>query len=177
MTAIIDADRLRENLRGEVLVPEDTGYDEARAIYNAMIDKRPGLIARCVDAADVIEAVNFGREHGLDLAIRCGGHNGAGLALCDGGLVIDLSRMRGVRIDPDKRTAHVAAGAQLGDLDHAAHAFGLATPAGIMSTTGVGGPASAASPSAADTATSPASTGSRSTTCWTRTSCSPTARS
>jgi FAD/FMN-containing dehydrogenase len=104
-----------------------------------MIDKRPAMIARCVDVADVIAAVRFGRAQGLDVAVRGGGHNGAGLGLVDGGLVIDLSPMRGVRIDPDGRTAQVAGGAQIGDLDHAAHAFGLATPAGIMSTTGVGG--------------------------------------
>jgi FAD/FMN-containing dehydrogenase len=139
MATVVEPDGLQEGLRGAVLAPGDAGYDEALTIYNAMIDKRPALIARCVDVADVITAVNFGREQGLDVAVRGGGHNGAGLALVDDGLVIDLSPMRGVRIDPDKRTAQVAGGAQLGDLDHAAHAFGLATPAGIMSTTGVAG--------------------------------------
>jgi FAD/FMN-containing dehydrogenase len=138
-TATGAAGELRAALRGEVIAAGDPGYDDARAVYNAMIDKRPALIARCADVADVIAAVDVGRRHDLDLAVRCGGHNGAGLGLVDHGLVIDLSPMRGVRIDPHARTAQVAGGAQLGDLDHAAHAFGLATPAGIMSTTGVGG--------------------------------------
>ncbi len=137
--ATTEAAGLEGTLRGEVLAQGDPGYDEARTVYNAMIDKRPALIARCLDVADVIAAVNFGREQGLDVAVRGGGHNGAGLGLVENGLVIDMSLMRGVRIDPDRRTAQVAGGAQLGDLDHAAHAFGLATPAGIMSTTGVGG--------------------------------------
>jgi FAD/FMN-containing dehydrogenase len=139
MATVVEAGGLREALRGRVLAPRDIGYDEARTVYNAMIDKRPALIARCADVADVITAVNYGREQGLELAVRGGGHNGGGLALVDNGLVIDLSLMRGVRVDPDARTAQVAGGAQVGDLDHAAHAFGLATPAGIMSTTGVGG--------------------------------------
>jgi FAD/FMN-containing dehydrogenase len=126
-------------LRGGSLTNLDPGYDEARTVYNAMIDKRPAVIARCADAADVISALRFARAEGLEVAVRGGGHNGAGLGLVDDGLVIDLSRMRGVRIDPARRVAEVAGGAQIGDLDHAAHAFGLATPAGIMSTTGVGG--------------------------------------
>jgi FAD/FMN-containing dehydrogenase len=126
-------------LRGDVIGPADTGYDTARTIYNAMIDKHPALIARCRDAADVITALTFGREQGLDVAIQCGGHSGPGLGLVEDGLTIDLSPMRWVRVDPEARTAQVGGGSQLGDLDHAAHAFGLATPAGIMSTTGVGG--------------------------------------
>jgi FAD/FMN-containing dehydrogenase len=130
---------LEEALRGPVLEPRRTSYDEARTIYNAMIDKRPAAIARCADVADVIAAVKFGREKGFDVAILGGGHSGSGLGLVDDGLVIDLSAMRDVRVDPDARTAQVTGGAQLGDLDHAAHAFGLATPAGIMSTTGIGG--------------------------------------
>jgi FAD/FMN-containing dehydrogenase len=130
---------LGTSLRGGVIKPSDAEYDDARKVYNAMIDKRPALIARCADAADVIAAIGFARTHGLDVAIRGGGHNGAGLGLVDDGLAIDLSQMRGVRIDPDARTAQVAGGSQLGDLDHAAHGFGLATPAGIMSTTGAGG--------------------------------------
>jgi FAD/FMN-containing dehydrogenase len=130
---------LQTTLRGEQIARGDPGYDEARSVYNAMIDRRPALIARCADVADVIAAVRFGREEGLEVAVRGGGHNGAGLGLVDDGLVIDLSLMRGVRVDPERRTAQVAGGAQIGDLDHAAHAFGLATPAGIMSTTGVGG--------------------------------------
>lgn len=130
---------LRASFRGQVLGPGDENYDRARAIYNAMIDKRPALIARCVDAGDVITGLQFGREQGLDIAVQGGGHSGPGLGLVDDGLTIDLSPIRWVRVDPEARTAQVGGGSQLGDLDHAAHAFGLATPAGIMSTTGVGG--------------------------------------
>jgi FAD/FMN-containing dehydrogenase len=139
MATTAEAAGLGKALRGEVLAQGDAGYDEARTVYNAMIDKRPALIARCADVADVIAAVRFGRDERLDVAVRGGGHNGAGLGLVDGGLVIDLSLMRGVRVDPGERTAQAAGGAQIGDLDHAAHAFGLATPAGVISTTGVGG--------------------------------------
>jgi len=129
----------KEGFRGEILAPSDAGYDEARALYNAMIDKRPRLIARCADVADVIAAVNFGREAGLLTAIRGGGHNGPGLGSCDDGLVIDLCRLRGVRVDPVQRTVRVEPGCTQGDVEHAAHAFGLAVPAGIVSTTGVAG--------------------------------------
>ncbi|MFR9800311.1 FAD-binding oxidoreductase [Streptomyces sp. MS06] len=132
-------DNLRESLRGPVLAPADPGYDEARSIYNAMIDRRPAVIARCVDVADVRAVLGFAQETGRDLAVRGGGHSGPGLCLVDDGITLDLSPMRGVRIDPSTRTAQVGGGCQLGDLDHAAHAFGLAVPAGIMSTTGVGG--------------------------------------
>ena len=132
-------EELRANLRGALIRPADEGYDEARALYNAMIDKRPALIARCADAADVITCVNFAREHELPLAIRGGGHNGPGLGSCDEGLIIDLSAMKGVRVDPKARTARVEGGATWGDVDHATHAFGLATVSGIISTTGVGG--------------------------------------
>jgi FAD/FMN-containing dehydrogenase len=104
-----------------------------------MIDKKPAIIIRCKDVADVIAAVKFGKEQGLDIAIRGGGHNGGGLGSVDDGLMLDLSLMRGVRIDPESRTGTAQGGSQLGDYDHAAHAFGLATPAGIISTTGVGG--------------------------------------
>lgn len=127
------------SLRGEVITPGDPGYDEARSIYNAMIDKRPALIARCANVADVIAAVNFARENNLDLAIHGGGHNGAGLAMVDDGLVIDLSPMDGVDVDPDARTVRVQGGCTWGQVDHATHAFGLAVPSGIISTTGVGG--------------------------------------
>ena len=126
-------------LRGPLVQPADPDYETARQLYNAMIDKRPALIARCADAADVVTAVTFGREHGLDIAVRGGGHNGAGLGSCEGGLVVDLTPMKGVRIDPEARVAHVAGGCTLGDLDHAAHQFGLGIPAGIISTTGVAG--------------------------------------
>jgi hypothetical protein len=126
-------------MRGPVIGPTDSDYDDVRGLYNGMIDKRPLLIARCVDVADVITAVNFGRDNNLLVAIRGGGHNGPGLGSCDDGLVIDLSAMNGVRVDPDARTARVGAGCTQGDVDHATHAFGLAVPAGIISTTGVAG--------------------------------------
>ncbi|MEU4131406.1 FAD-binding oxidoreductase [Streptomyces wuyuanensis] len=132
-------DALREALRGPVVGPRDPGYDETRAIYNAMIDRRPAAFARCVDAADVMRTVTFAREKDLELAVRGGGHSGPGLCLVDGALTLDLSLMRWVRVDPVTRTAQVGGGSVLGDLDHAGHGFGLATPAGIMSTTGAGG--------------------------------------
>jgi hypothetical protein len=130
---------LRTEVRGGVLVSRDDEYDDARALYNAMIDKHPAAIVRCHDAADVIAAVRFGRDEGLDIAIRGGGHNGGGLGSVDDGIVIDLSGMRGVQVDPVTRTAVAAGGALLGDVDHATHVFGLALPGGIISTTGLGG--------------------------------------
>ncbi len=126
-------------LRGQLIEPQDQGYDEARALYNGMIDKRPRFIARCADVADVISAVNFGRDNGLLIAIRGGGHNGPGLGSVDNGLVIDLSGMKGVRVDPAARTVRVGPGCTQGDVDHACHAFGLAVPAGIVSSTGIAG--------------------------------------
>ena len=132
-------DQLRTKLRGELILPADANYNDARKLFNAMIDKRPGAIARAVDAADVIACVNHARTHNLLLAVRGGGHNGPGLGSCNGGLVIDLSRMRGVRVNPGAHTAQVAGGCVWGDVDHAAHAFGQAVPSGIISTTGVGG--------------------------------------
>jgi hypothetical protein len=126
-------------LRGNLIQPGDAEYDEARKVYNAMIDRRPRMIARCVDVADVIAAVNFAREQKLLLAVRGGGHNGGGLGVCDDGLVIDLSAMRGIHVDPAARTVRVAGGATWGDVDHATHVFGLACPSGVISTTGVGG--------------------------------------
>src|ERR1700726_1731900 len=131
--------KLRESLRGMVIERGEANYDDARALYNGMIDKRPRLIARCADVADVIGAVNFSRDNDLRIAIRGGGHNGPGLASVDDGLVIDLSAMKGVRVDPLARTARVGAGCTQGDVDHATHAFGLAVPAGIVSTTGIAG--------------------------------------
>ena len=132
-------DALGKSLRGDLIAPTDARYDEARKLYNAMIDKRPALIARCADVADVIACVRFASDEGIDVAIRGGGHNGGGLGSVDGGLVIDLNLLRGVRVDRDARTVAVAGGTTLGELDHATHAFGLAVPAGIISTTGVGG--------------------------------------
>ncbi len=130
---------LISSVRGSVIRPGDSSYDATRAIHNAMIDKHPALIVRCANVADVIHAVNFAREHQLLLAVRGGGHNVAGLSTCDGGLVIDLTEMNGVRVDPEHRVARVEGGATWGQVDHAAHAFGLATPSGIISTTGVAG--------------------------------------
>ena len=135
----VDVGQLRARMRGEVIQPGDAGYDSARKVYNGMIDKRPALIARCVDVADVMVAVEYGRENKMLTAIRGGGHNGAGLGTCENGLVIDLSRMKGVRVDPAARTVQVAGGCVWGDVDHATHPFGLATPSGFISTTGVGG--------------------------------------
>jgi FAD/FMN-containing dehydrogenase len=130
---------LGARLQGEVIGPRDGGYDEARAVYNAMIDKRPAAVARCASVADVIAAVGFAHEQGLAVAVRSGAHNGAGLGTVDGGLVIDLSPMSEVTVDPASRTARVQGGAQLGAVDTATHQHGLAVPAGIISTTGVGG--------------------------------------
>ncbi|WP_296947635.1 FAD-binding oxidoreductase [uncultured Massilia sp.] len=130
---------LRASLRGPVLQPGDADYDDARRVWNAMIDRRPALIARCAGTADVLAALVFARRHGLPLAVRGGGHNIAGSAVCDDGLVIDLSGMRGVRVDPDARLAWVDGGALLADVDHETQAFGLAVPLGINSTTGVAG--------------------------------------
>ncbi len=135
----VTAPTLAGSLRGELIDPENAGYDDARRLYNAMIDKRPALIARCVDVSDVIACVRYAADQGVDLAIRGGGHNGGGLGSVDGGLVIDLSELRGVRVDPHARTVTVAGGTTLGEVDHATHAFGLAVPAGIISSTGVGG--------------------------------------
>ncbi|MQM25531.1 FAD-binding oxidoreductase [Glycomyces albidus] len=132
-------DRLREELRGPVLAPGEPGYDEARSIYNAMIDRRPAAIARCADVADVRAVLAFAQDAGIELAVRGGGHSGPGLCLIDDGLTLDLSLMGGVRVDPGAGTAQVGGGAELGSIDHAAHTFGLGMPSGIMSTTGVGG--------------------------------------
>jgi FAD binding domain/Berberine and berberine like len=126
-------------MRGTITAPGDPDYDERRALYNAMIDRRPRLIARCTDAADVIAAVGHARSEGMPLAIRGGGHNGAGLGSVDDGLVVDLSGMRGVIVDPVSKVARVLGGSLLGDVDHACQPFGLALPSGIISTTGVGG--------------------------------------
>src|SRR6266540_5570358 len=124
-------------LRGELIQPGDEGYDAARKVYNAMIDRHPRLIVRAVDVADVIASVNFARDKGLTLSLRGGSHNVTGFAVCEGGLVIDLSPMKGIRVDPQRRTAHAQGGCTWGDLDHATHAFGLAAPGGFVSTTGI----------------------------------------
>lgn len=132
-------DGLADGLRGELLTPNSAGYDEARTIWNAMIDRRPGLIARCAGTSDVMQAVNFVRNHELLVSIKGGGHNIAGNAVCDGGLMIDLSPMKSVQVDPGSRTARVEPGVTLGEFDKEAQVFGLATPLGINSTTGVAG--------------------------------------
>ena len=134
-----EIDSLAASLRGRLVRPEASDYDEVRQIWNAMIDRRPALIARCHGTADVIAAVKFASRHGVVMSTRGGGHNIAGSALCDDGLVIDLSLMRGVRVDPGQRRTWVQGGALLGDVDHETQAFGLAVPFGINSTTGVGG--------------------------------------
>ena len=142
MTEILDTahvDAFAAQLHGGVTRPTDPDYDEVRALYNAMIDKRPALIARCADVDDVVASVNFGREQGLEIAIRCGGHNGPGLGSVDNGLVIDLSGLKTVTVDPEAKTAAVGGGCLFGDIDAATHEHGLATPGGIISTTGAGG--------------------------------------
>lgn len=126
-------------LRGRLCLPNEAGYDEARTIWNAMIDRRPGAVVRCHGASDVMRAVHLARDNGLLLSVRGGGHNIAGNAVCEGGLLIDLSPMRSVHVDPARRTARVEPGATLADFDREAQAFGLATPLGINSTTGVAG--------------------------------------
>ena len=131
--------QFKTSLRGRLIEPQDVDYETSRKVYNGMIDKRPGMIARCVDEADVIAAVNYARESNLLVAIRGGGHNGAGLGMCDGGLVIDLSLMKGTHVDPVARTVQVQGGCTLGDVDHATHAIGMAVPMGIQSTTGIAG--------------------------------------
>ena len=129
----------RGQFRGTVLEPGDTGYEEARKVYNAMIDRRPRLIAQCTDAADVMAAVRMAKANDLRVSIRGGGHNAAGLGVCDDGLVIDLAPIRYVRVDPATRSVQVGAGCKWSDVDHATHAFGLAVPSGIVSSTGVAG--------------------------------------
>ncbi|MCX4514018.1 FAD-binding oxidoreductase [Streptomyces sp. NBC_01619] len=132
-------DPLRERVRGAVVTPDDDAYDEARKVNNAMIDKRPVAVVRCTHADDVMATVDFARQHDLALAVRGGAHSVPGFGTCDGGVVADLSPMRGVRVDAERRTARVEGGATWSDLDAATHAFGLATTGGIISTTGVGG--------------------------------------
>jgi len=127
-------DQFDAELHGDLIRPDDPAYDDARAVWNGMIDKRPALIARCAGVADVISAVEFAGETDLPVAVRGGGHNVAGTAVCDDGLVIDLSEMTGVRVDPEARTAWVQAGATWADVDHETQAFGLATPGAASAT-------------------------------------------
>jgi len=131
--------QLRDDFRGAILEPDDPGFEEARTVYNGMIQRHPWLIAQCTDAADVITAVRFARTQGLTVSIKGGGHNAGGLGVCDDGLVIDLCRIRYVHVDPVTQTVRVGGGSLWGDVDHATHAFGLAVPSGIIASTGVAG--------------------------------------
>src|SRR5579872_7492851 len=135
----LESSALKASLRGELIQPDDESYDAARKVYNGMIDRHPALIARCADVADVIAAVTFAREHDLLVSVRGGGHNAGGLGVCDDGLVIDLSPIKYVRVNPAARTVRVGGGCLWADVDHATHAFGLAVPSGVISSTGVGG--------------------------------------
>src|SRR5215213_6172383 len=132
-------ERFGWGLRGELLRPDDADYEQARKVWNGLIDRHPALIARCAGIGDVIDSVNFAREHKLLLAVRGGGHNVAGNAVCDGGLVIDLSPMKGIRVDPERSSVRAESGATLGDLDRETQIFGLATPMGVVSETGIAG--------------------------------------
>src|SRR5919108_1088960 len=141
-TATLDPEAVQAftaTVRGQVVASGDDGYDEARAIWNGLIDRRPALIVRCSGAADVVDAVNFAREHDLLLSIKGGGHNVAGNAVNDGGIVIDLSQMNGVHVDPTHQTVRAQGGATLGDMDRETQLFGVAVPSGVVSTTGVAG--------------------------------------
>jgi FAD/FMN-containing dehydrogenase len=134
-----DRQDLAEGFAGELVGPGDGGYDEARKVYNAMIDRRPALVARCAGPEDVARAIRFARDRGMPLAVRGGGHNGAGLGVVDDGVVIDLSPLRSVEVDAAARTARVGGGCTWADVDTETHKYGLATVSGIISTTGVVG--------------------------------------
>src|SRR5262245_49313936 len=133
------ADELRARLRGDLVEPGDGAYDELRQLWNADVQRFPAAVARCVSVADVIACVRFAREHEVRVSVRCAGHNISGAAVCDGGLLIDLGPMRGLRVDPLRRRVRAQGGCTWGDLDHAAAAFGLATTGGVNSITGIGG--------------------------------------
>ncbi|WP_373493501.1 FAD-binding oxidoreductase [Aquiflexum sp.] len=134
-----EVEAFKSTLRGELILPEEEGYDQSRSIWNGMIDKYPAMVVKCAGPSDVIAAVNFAREHNLILAVKAGGHSFAGRSTCDGGLLIDLSNMKGIRVDPVNQTARAEAGALLADLDHETQAFGLAVTAGVVSHTGIAG--------------------------------------
>jgi hypothetical protein len=142
ITTAIDASALssfREAFAGQIVLPDDPSYDEARIVWNGMIDRRPAIVVRPTGVADVLKALRFAREQELQIAVRSGGHSIPGFSTCDGGIVIDLSSMRGVRVDPERRVARVQSGALLGDVDHETQAFGLACPFGVVAHTGVAG--------------------------------------
>src|SRR5919109_1645902 len=142
METVLDEATLQQfkaALRGALILPGDASYDAARTVWNGMIDKRPALIARCAGTADVIHAVQFARTHRLLVSVRGGGHNVPGNAVCDGGLMINLSGMKSVRVDPVRRTGRAAPGLTWGEFDHETQAFGLATTGGQISTTGIAG--------------------------------------
>lgn len=142
LSRVLDAsmvDKLARGLRGPLLRRSDDGYDAARKVWNGMVDKRPALIARCAGAADVVECVRFAREHDVRVSVRGGGHNYAGKSVCEHGLMIDLSSMKGIRVDPERRTAHAQAGMRLGEFDRETQAFGLATTLGVNTDTGIAG--------------------------------------
>ena len=139
MAVQLDADKLRNKIKGAVIAPDDPGYDDARRVWNAMIDKRPAVVVRCAETADVAPAIAFAQQHDLEISIRGGGHHIGGHSVCDGGLVIDFSGMKNVRVDANARRAYVQPGATLSDFDQAVQAHGLATPVGINSTTGIAG--------------------------------------
>jgi FAD/FMN-containing dehydrogenase len=138
-TTLAELDELRGRVRGDIITPEDAAYDDARKVYNGSIDKRPAAIVRCFDAADVAIAIGYARAQSLEASIRGAGHSGAGFAVAEGGLVIDLSPQRWVRVDPEARLVQVGGGCTLADIDHATHAYGLAVPSGTFGTTGIGG--------------------------------------
>lgn len=131
--------RFKSSLRGELILPGDESYERERKVFNALIDRHPAMIAKCADVADVITAVNFGRENNILVSIRGGGHNAGGLGVCDDGVVIDLSKIRYTHVDPVNKTVRVGGGSMWGDVDHATNVFGYAVPSGVISTTGVGG--------------------------------------
>jgi len=140
ITLLNDAtEKLKDNLKGQIVLPDDPGYDKVRQIWNAMIDRRPAVIVQCAEADDVSRAITFARQNSLEISIRGAGHNIAGNAVCDNGVMIDLSTMRNVTVDPKKRRVYIEPGATLGDFDKAVQAHGLATPVGINSTTGIAG--------------------------------------
>ncbi len=135
----MSTDQLREQLRGELILPDDSGYEEARLVHNGMIDRRPSAVVRVANVGDVRATISYARENGLDLAIRGGGHSAPGFGTVDDGVVIDFSRMRSVRVDPERGTARADPGVTWGDMNAATAAFGVATPGGIISTTGIAG--------------------------------------